>query len=137
MKNKKIAILGAGSWGTALAILAARNGCQTLLWGHNPDHMAVLEQDRQNIRYLPEHPFPVNLAVTADLAEVAAFSNLILVCVPSHAFKNTLIKLKPYLSNEVKIAWASKGFNPDDGSLLHEIVAETFTTQTPAAILSG
>jgi glycerol-3-phosphate dehydrogenase (NAD(P)+) len=137
VKNKKIAILGAGSWGTALAILAARNGCQTLLWGHNPDHMAVLEQDRQNIRYLPEHPFPVNLAVTADLAEVAAFSNLILVCVPSHAFKNTLIKLKPYLSNELKIAWASKGFNPDDGSLLHEIVAETFTTQTPAAILSG
>ena len=125
MKNKKIAILGAGSWGTALAILAARNGCQTLLWGHNPDHMAVLEQDRQNKRYLPEHPFPVNLAVTADLAEVAAFSNLILVCVPSHAFKNTLIKLKPYLSNEIKIAWASKGFNPDDGSLLHEIVAET------------
>lgn len=137
MKNKKIAILGAGSWGTALAILAARNGCQTLLWGHNPDHMAVLEQDRQNIRYLPEHPFPVNLAVTADLAEVAAFSKLILVCVPSHAFKNTLIKLKPYLSNEIKIAWASKGFNPDDGSLLHEIVAETFSPQTPAAILSG
>jgi glycerol-3-phosphate dehydrogenase len=105
--------------------------------GHNPDHMAVLEQDRQNKRYLPEQPFPVNLAVTSDLAEVAAFSNLILVCVPSHAFKNTLIKLKPYLSNEVKIAWATKGFNPDDGSLLHEIVAEIFSAQTPAAILSG
>ena len=135
--NKKIAILGAGSWGTALAILAARNGCQTLLWGHNPDHIAALAQDRQNKRYLPDHPFPVNLAVTSDLAEVAAFSNLILVCVPSHAFKNTLIKLKPYLSNEIKIAWASKGFNPDDGSLLHEIVAEIFTAQTPAAILSG
>jgi glycerol-3-phosphate dehydrogenase (NAD(P)+) len=69
--------------------------------------------------------------------EVAAFSQLILVCVPSHAFKKTLIKLKPYLSSEIKIAWASKGFNPDDGSLLHEIVAEIFTTQTPAAILSG
>ena len=135
--NKKIVILGAGSWGTALAILAARNGCQALLWGHNPDHIAALAQDRQNKHYLPEHPFPVNLAVTSDLAEVAAFSNLILVCVPSHAFKNTLIKFKPYLSNEIKIAWASKGFNPDDGSLLHQIVAETFTSQTPAAILSG
>jgi glycerol-3-phosphate dehydrogenase (NAD(P)+) len=99
--------------------------------------MATLAQDRQNNRYLPDHPFPVNLAVTSDLAEVAAFSNLILVCVPSHAFKNTLIKLKPYLSNELKIAWASKGFNPDDGSLLHEIVAGTFSAQTPAAILSG
>jgi len=135
--NKKIAILGAGSWGTALAILAARNGCQTLLWGHNPDHIAALAQDRQNKRYLPEYPFPEHLAVTADLAEVAAFSNLILVCVPSHAFKNTLIKLKPYLSNGIKIAWASKGFNPDDGSLLHEIVAKIFSAQTPAAILSG
>jgi len=137
MNKKKIAILGAGSWGTSLAILAARNGCQTLLWGHNPDHMAVLEKDRQNKRYLPEQPFPVNLAVTSDLAEVAAYSNLILVCVPSHAFKNTLIKLKPYLSDEVKIAWATKGFNPDDGSLLHEIVAEIISAQTPAAILSG
>lgn len=137
MRNKKIAILGAGSWGTALAILAARNGCQTLLWGHNPDHIAALAQDRQNKRYLPEYLFSEHLAVTADLAEVAAFSNLILVCVPSHAFKNTLIKLKPYSSNEIKIAWASKGFNPDDGSLLHEIVAKIFSAQTPAAILSG
>jgi glycerol-3-phosphate dehydrogenase (NAD(P)+) len=99
--------------------------------------MAVLAQDRQNKRYLPGHPFPVNLSVTSDLTEIAAFSNLILVCVPSHAFKNTLIKLKPYLSNEIKIAWASKGFNPDDGSLLHEIVAGIFSAQTPAAILSG
>ena len=135
--DKKIAILGAGSWGTALALLAARNGCQTLLWGHNPDHMAALAQDRQNKRYLPDYPFPVNLAVTSDLAEVAAFSNLILVCVPSHAFKKTLIDLKPHLSSEIKIAWASKGFNPDDGSLFHEIVAGIFSAQTPAAILSG
>jgi len=135
--DKKIAILGAGSWGTALALLAARNGCQTLLWGHNPDHMAALAQDRQNKRYLPDYPFPVNIAVTSNLAEVAAFSNLILVCVPSHAFKKTLIELKPYLSSEIKIAWASKGFNPDDGSLFHEIVAGIFSAQTPAAILSG
>ena len=137
MGNKKIAILGAGSWGTALALLAARNGCQTLLWGHNPEHIVALSQDRQNKRYLPDHPFPVNLTVTANLAEVVAFSHLLLVCVPSHAFKKTLIELKPYVSNEIKIAWASKGFNPDDGSLLHEIVAETFTAQTSAAILSG
>ncbi len=137
MINKKIAILGAGSWGTALAILAARNGCQTLLWGHSPAHIAALAQERQNKRYLPGHAFPDNLAVTADLATVAAFGNLILVCVPSHAFKNTLIRLKPYLSSDIKIAWASKGFNPDDGSLLHEIVAEIFSADTPAAILSG
>lgn len=137
MKNKNIAILGAGSWGTALAILAARNGCQTLLWGHDPEHMLALATDRQNIRYLPNLHFPDNLQVTSELSDVATFSNLILICVPSHAFKKTLISLKPYSSSNIQIAWASKGFNPDDGCLLHEIVAEIFTEQTPAAILSG
>jgi glycerol-3-phosphate dehydrogenase (NAD(P)+) len=137
VKNKNIAILGAGSWGTALAILAARNGCQTLLWGHDPEHMLALATDRQNIRYLPNLHFPDNLQVTSELSDVATFSNLILICVPSHAFKKTLISLKPYSSSNIQIAWASKGFNPDDGCLLHEIVAEIFTEQTPAAILSG
>lgn len=85
--DKKIAILGAGSWGTALAILAARNGCQTLLWGHNPVHMATLAKERQNRHYLANHSFPENLTITANLSEVATFSDMILVCVPSHAFK--------------------------------------------------
>jgi len=134
---RKISIVGAGSWGTALAILAARNGCQTLIWGHNLAHMETLRQDRQNNRYLPGLLFPKNLLSTSDLSEVGAFSNLILVCVPSHAFKDTLIKLKPYLAKDAKIAWATKGFNPANGALLHEIVAEIFSTHTPAAILSG
>jgi glycerol-3-phosphate dehydrogenase (NAD(P)+) len=135
--NERIAIVGAGSWGTALAILAARNGCQTLLWGHNPEHVIALEQERQNSRYLPNHPFPENLTVSSDLSEAAEFSNLMLICVPSHAFKNTLIKLKPYLPPSVKMAWATKGFNPDDGCLLHDIVTKIISEQTPAAIISG
>lgn len=135
--SQKISVLGAGSWGTALAMLAARNGCQTLLWGHKPQHIAALNKDRENKQYLPGLAFSDNLAVTADLAEAAAFSDLILVSVPSRAFKDTLIKLKPFTSNKVQIAWATKGFNPENGSLLHEVVAEVFTPQTPAAFLSG
>jgi glycerol-3-phosphate dehydrogenase (NAD(P)+) len=135
--TKKIAILGAGSWGSALAILAARNGCQTMLWGYNPEHIAKLAQDRQNQRYLSGLAFPENLIVTSDLAEVADFTSLFLVSVPSHAFKNTLLELKAHLSKDVQIAWATKGFNPDDGSLLHEVVAEIFSAHTPAALLSG
>lgn len=137
MIKQKLALLGAGSWGTALAILAARNGCQTLLWGHSPEHIEILTQQRQNQRYLPGIPFPERLEVTADLVEVAAFSSVLLVCVPSHAFKSTLLKLKPYLPEHVQIAWATKGFNPDGGSLLHDIVADIFSVQTPAAIISG
>jgi glycerol-3-phosphate dehydrogenase (NAD(P)+) len=135
--NKKIAILGAGSWGTALAILAARNGCQVLLWGHNPQHIDSLRLHRQNQRYLPGLTFPDTLTVTADLSAIAKFSDLVLVCVPSQVFKKTLCDLKPYCSDNIAVAWATKGFNPDDGALLHEVVASVFTEQTPAAILSG
>jgi glycerol-3-phosphate dehydrogenase (NAD(P)+) len=133
----KIAVLGAGSWGTTLAILAARNGCQTLLWGHNSEHMTTLRLDRENKHYLPGLIFPENLTVTSDLSEVASFSTLILVSVPSHAFKATLLKLKTYLSHDIQIVWATKGFNPDNGSLLHEVVADIFSLDTPAALLSG
>ncbi len=116
---------------------AARNGCPTLLWGHNPIHMATLKQDRENHRYLPNLLFSENLAITDDLADIAAFSDLILVSVPSHAFKDTLLKLKPLVSSNVKIAWATKGFNKENGGLLHEIVADIFDKNTPAALISG
>ena len=133
----KIAVLGAGSWGTALAMQAARNGYPTLLWGHNPAHMQTLKQERENRRYLPNLLFSENLAITDDLADIAAFSDLILVSVPSHAFKDTLMKLKPLVPSNVKIAWATKGFNKENGGLLHEIVAEVFGDNTPAALISG
>ncbi|GAB6141854.1 NAD(P)H-dependent glycerol-3-phosphate dehydrogenase [Methylosoma difficile] len=135
--EKKLTILGAGSWGTALAILAARNGCQTMLWGHNPEHVQALQQTRENRRYLLSHAFPSNLQITDQLSEAGAFSDLLLVSVPSHAFKTSLQQIKPYLNDGCKIAWASKGFNPSDGCLLHEIVADLFGEKTPAAILSG
>jgi glycerol-3-phosphate dehydrogenase (NAD(P)+) len=99
--------------------------------------MDALRQDRQNKRYLPEVLFPENLSVTSDLSKIGAFSNIILVCVPSHAFRDTLITIKPNLTKNAKIAWATKGFNPANGALLHEIVAEIFSIHTPAAILSG
>jgi glycerol-3-phosphate dehydrogenase (NAD(P)+) len=136
--SQKISLLGAGSWGTALAILAARNGCQVLLWGHNPEHIAALARERKNQRYLPDIAFPEQITVTSDLKQAAEFSDLTLFSVPSHAFKSTLINLKPHVSaNDLKIAWATKGFNPEDGSLLHQVVADVFSPTTPAAILSG
>jgi glycerol-3-phosphate dehydrogenase (NAD(P)+) len=136
--SQKITLLGAGSWGTALAILAARNGCQVMLWGHNPEHIAALANERKNQRYLPEIGFPEQIAVTSDLQQAAEFGSLILLSVPSHAFKSTLINLKPHVrANDLKIAWATKGFNPEDGSLLHQVVADVFSPNTPAAILSG
>lgn len=132
-----ISVLGAGSWGTALAMLAAHNGCQTLLWGHNQEHIRRLQYDRENQRYLPHFAFPENLQVTADLSEAAAFSSLLLISVPSHAFKETLLRLKPLVDTQVKIAWATKGFDPENGLLLNQLVEQVFSTQTPSAVLSG
>lgn len=135
--TQAISILGAGSWGTALAILAARNGCQTLLWGHDAEHIRRLQYDRQNQRYLPHFAFPDKLIVSDSLAEAAAFSSLLLVSVPSHAFKDTLLKIKPLVRGQLQVAWATKGFDPSAGSLLHEIVAQVFPTQADMAVLSG
>lgn len=135
--TSKISVLGAGSWGTALAIQAARNGNQTLLWGHLPEHIANLAKDRQNKRYLADQTFPDTLEVTDDIKQAAQFSDILLISVPSHVFKETLIKIKPFVGAKVKIAWASKGFNPETGELLHQIVANLFSVETPAAVLSG
>ncbi|MBE0469855.1 MAG: NAD(P)H-dependent glycerol-3-phosphate dehydrogenase [Methyloprofundus sp.] len=133
----KISVLGAGSWGTALAIQAARNGNQTILWGHHSEHIQNLARDRQNKRYLAGLSFPDALQVTDDLQLAAQFSDIILISVPSHAFKETLLKIKPFVSKNAKIAWASKGFNPETGELLHQTVASVFSPETPAAVLSG
>ncbi|MCK5728078.1 MAG: NAD(P)-dependent glycerol-3-phosphate dehydrogenase [Methylococcales bacterium] len=133
----KISVLGAGSWGTALAILAARNGCQTLLWGHNPNHISTLQSTRENKAYLPNLPFPKKLQLTSDLKTVAEFSDLLLISVPSHAFKDLLITLKPLISEHTQIAWATKGFCSEIGGLLDSVVTQNLFINTPTAVLSG
>ena len=137
MASKKIGILGAGSWGTALAIQAARSGGEVLLWGHQQAHIEILAHDRENKHYLPGAVFPPSLSVTADLGAVARYSDILLIVVPSHAFNATLEHLKPFATDNIKIAWATKGFNPDDGSLMHELVTSHFSGRTPVAVLSG
>ena len=132
-----ISVLGAGSWGTALALLAARNGCQTLLWGHNSAHINSLVKDQENKRYLPGIPLPKSLTLTDNLKQALSFSSVILIAVPSHAFRDTLASLIPHLDNNTQIAWATKGFNPDDGLLLSQITEQSLPNTIPTAILSG
>ncbi|NOT84723.1 MAG: NAD(P)-dependent glycerol-3-phosphate dehydrogenase [Methylococcaceae bacterium] len=132
-----ISVFGAGSWGTALALLAARNGCQTLIWGHNPEHLQLLAETRENHRYLPGFTFPDTLQVAANLQHAATFSPLLLITVPSHAFQETLLKLKPYVHKNTRIVWATKGFNPEDGALLDQVVSQVLSPDVPMAILSG
>ena len=132
-----LCILGAGSWGTALALQAARNGCDTILWGHNPQHIAQIRQNHENTRYLAGFPFPANLRVTHDLPNAIQNSQLILLAVPSHAFKNILLAIQPLLHKHQAIAWATKGFDHDHGRLLSDVSRDILGPETEIAVLSG
>ncbi len=136
--SQRITLLGAGSWGTALALLLAKNNCEVLLWGHDAYEIAALSRDREHKKLLPGFILPEQITVSTSLELAAKFSDIVLLIVPSHAFATTLTRLKAQLtSDDIKIAWATKGFNPHDGRLLHQVVADIFTPSTPAAILSG
>jgi glycerol-3-phosphate dehydrogenase (NAD(P)+) len=131
-----VAVLGAGSWGTALAVLLARRGIATTLWGRTPQIVVDMATARCNARYLPALPFPDALALSGVLEPVVRDAGLVLVAVPSHAFAALLADIAPWLAPETGIAWATKGFDPASGRLLHELVAERLPDHR-AAVLTG
>jgi glycerol-3-phosphate dehydrogenase (NAD(P)+) len=131
----KVTVFGAGSWGTALAILIARNGFETTLWGHDPAHMATLRRERRNGRFLPDADFPDALSVSDDIRAAAAVADIRLVAVPSHAFREALSALQSPPGR--RLAWATKGLDGRGDRLLHEIAREILGAETPLAVLSG
>ncbi|MEO6171414.1 MAG: NAD(P)H-dependent glycerol-3-phosphate dehydrogenase [Lysobacter sp.] len=133
----RVAVLGAGSWGTALAALIARHGHHTTLWGRDGDAVAAIGRDRQNARYLPGITLPDELSVNADLPATLRDADLVLVVVPSHAFADTLRALAPHRPAGAGVAWASKGFEPGSGRFLHEVAAEVLGDQVPLAVVTG
>lgn len=132
-----LAVLGAGSWGTALALLLARNGHSVRLWGHNPGHMEQLRQDGENRRYLPGIAFPPTLSVETDIAAAIQGIGVVLMVVPSHAFGKTLIQLKPYLSSATCLASATKGLESGSGRFLHQVTWDVLGAAHRYAVISG
>ena len=132
-----ISVLGAGSYGSALAISLARNGHPTLLWGHDPAHVAELEQDRCNKAFLPDVPFPADLQLTADLQRAVQAAPVLLLVVPSHVFGDVLTRIKPFLRPDTRIAWATKGLEPDSGRLLQDVARDVLGDEIPLAVISG
>jgi len=132
-----VAVAGAGSWGTALAVLIARNGFPVRLWGHNPDHVALLAGERRNRRYLPNTEFPAALAVESDLGRALEGCAAVLVAVPSHAFRSTLAAMAAVLPADCPVAWATKGLEDRSTQLLQQVVAAELGPQRAMAVLSG
>jgi glycerol-3-phosphate dehydrogenase (NAD(P)+) len=132
-----IVVLGAGSWGTALAIQFARSGRRTVLWGREEDDPAELARARRNERYLPGAEFPPSLAIEPDIARAVASGDDLLLAVPSSALRIVLQQIKPMLGPRARIAWASKGFELSTGKLPHQVAREVLGPKVPIAVLSG
>ena len=136
-ESLKIAVLGAGSWGTALAALMARHGHAVVLWGRDAAQVATIDAKHENTRYLPGVPLPDTLRATTDLAAAVAGADWILVVTPSHAFNETLRALAPHRRPGAGVAWATKGFEPGSGRFLHEVAAEILGNDVPLAVVTG
>ena len=132
-----IAVLGAGSWGTALAALLTRHGYPTTLWGRSAAQVESINRLHENPRYLPGIALPESLRATTDLASAVRSAGLVLVVTPSHAFNQTLQALAPYRRAEAGVAWATKGFEPGSGRFLHEVAAEILGSGVPLAVVTG
>lgn len=137
MDEQSITVLGAGSYGTALAFCLSRKQLPVWFWGRNPDHMMEMAQSRRNLNYLPEFEFPESLHVEPDLQQAIARSQDILLVVPSHAFGKMLSDMKPFLTSNHRIVWATKGLEPDTGRLLQDVAKEIIGIQIPIGVLSG
>lgn len=136
-KAISMTVIGAGSYGTSLAISLARNGANVVLWGHEPEHMARLQADRANHEFLPGIEFPPSLIVESDLANAVQASRDLLVVVPSHVFGIVLRNLQPHLRKDSRICWATKGLEPETGRLLQDVAYEVVGSDIPLAVLSG
>lgn len=137
MDEQSISVLGAGSYGTALAFCLSRKQVPVWFWGRNTQQLQEMARTRRNTAYLPDFEFPDALHIEANLASAVTKSRDLLLVVPSHAFADMLTMIKPYLTPEHRIVWATKGLEPETGRLLQEVAQEIIGTDIPIAVLSG
>ena len=134
---KPIAVLGAGSWGTALALTLARRGQHVRLWSIETSEIEAMLKDRANNRYLPGIPFPPTIFPTTDVYSAIDHVDDILMVVPSVGFRSTLETIQSATTARTRIICASKGLEEGSGQLFHYVVADVLGKDTPFAVLSG
>ncbi|WP_332065327.1 NAD(P)H-dependent glycerol-3-phosphate dehydrogenase [Bartonella sp. CB189] len=137
MNSTAVTVIGAGSYGTALAIALARNGHQVFLWGYNSQHIKELQQDRCNKRFLPNIQFPDSVFPEASLKTAITASSNILIAIPSYVFRQVICNIQPYLNQYSRIIWATKGLERGTGRLLQEVAREILGHKVPLAVFSG
>lgn len=128
-------VLGAGAWGTALAIRLA-HGSPVRLWTRSPEHASALNEARGNQRYLPGFAFPADLRACADLAEAAEGADCLICAVPSNGFRQLVLSLRAH-DLRLPLVWLCKGFESGSRKLPHQVLKEAWPDHPAAAVLSG
>ena len=135
--NRHIAVLGGGSWGTALAIQVARAGHEVVLWDINPQHIKDMQRTRTNEQYLPGIPLPDSLKLSDQLEQTLTQAQTLLLAIPSHAVRGFLKHNKNSISAAHHIVWATKGLEENTAKLVHQVVAEELPDCHSTAVVSG
>ena len=132
-----IAILGAGSWGTAIGLTLARRGQTVHIWSIETSEITAMQEEKYNNRYLPGIPLPDTLIPMLDLEQTVRGVKDIVMVVPSAGYRATLEKLLPLSTVETRILCAAKGLDGETGELLGQVTAGVMGAQCPFAVLSG
>jgi glycerol-3-phosphate dehydrogenase (NAD(P)+) len=136
---KKVAILGSGSWGTALAMVLADNGHDVKLWGRREEQMTEINRHHKNEKYLPDIVIPESIRGTTSIEEVSADADVVLVVVPTKAMRGVLSQLNDALVRPAAIVHASKGIESDSLKRISEIIEEEISPsiRNSISVLSG
>ena len=136
MADCDLSVIGAGSYGTSLAISAASKGLRVVLWDRNPRRAQAMQEERQNSQYLPGIMFPDPLTVTSSLEEAVKASLRLLIVVPSVTFRDVVTAVSAYITPRHALAWATKGLS-SEGRFLSDVARECLPFKIPLAVLSG
>ncbi|MDH5710168.1 MAG: NAD(P)-dependent glycerol-3-phosphate dehydrogenase [Gammaproteobacteria bacterium] len=132
-----VTVIGAGSWGTALAIHMANAGSEVTLWGNEPEHMERLQKERCNQQFIPDIPFPETLKIQPSLELALKSASWILLAIPSYVFRSFLAKASVFIDKDTAVTWASKGLEEGTGKLLHQVVKEELPQCSKFVVISG
>lgn len=137
MQTENLAIIGAGAWGTALALLLAENGHSFPLWVYEKDLSETMKTNRENTLFLPGFSLPENIQPTSSLKEAVEDKSAVLLVVPTHVMRATIKSIKPYLKPDCLLINASKGIENETLSTIHEILQEELDRKHEFAAISG
>lgn len=136
---KQIAVIGAGSWGTALGIVAGRAGHVVRLWSRNPEVVEAINHEHVNSIYLAPHEIPESVRATNELEEALTGAEIVVLAAPSHVTRELLMRMRPFLQSSMIFVSATKGIETETGKRISEVVREVTAEQFDARFvcLSG